>query len=112
MVRLLGIAASMLSLFIWLPQVRHTWQHRNDPAEMSAISSTTQVLLIANNILWILYGSHIPNGFWIYASAIVNIPVGILTIFLINRPKVAAAISHTKAIARTALHVGLVPVTH
>ena len=86
-IHLLGLAASIMSLLIWLPQTKHTWQHRNDPEEMSAISTLTQVLLIANNILWILYGTRIPNGFWVWASAIVNIPVGILTIFLINRAK-------------------------
>jgi len=86
-VHILGLAASLMSLMIWLPQMKHTWQNRNNPHEMSAISTMTQVLLITNNILWILYGTHIPNGFWIWASAIVNIPVGIFTIYLINRAK-------------------------
>ena len=81
-----GLAASIVSLILWLPQVRTTWRHRNNPVEMAGISSATQYILIVNQIMWLVYGLLI-NSFWVWSSLIVNLPAAILTLFLIHRAK-------------------------
>jgi len=92
-----GLAASIVSLLLWLPQVRTTWRHRNNATEMAGISSATQYLLIINQLMWLVYGLLI-NSFWVWSSLIVNLPAAILTLLLIHRAKrqLASSSSVTK----------------
>jgi len=98
-IQVMGVCASIMSLMIWLPQAKRTWQNRNNAKEMSAISIQTQMLLIVNNIMWIVYGTHIAGGFWIWAAAIVNIPVAVMTTYLILRSKGRVS-AHLDAVLR------------
>jgi len=81
-----GMVATLTSLILWLPQVRTTWRHRNNPEEMASISVATQYILMASQFLWLFYGLLI-NSFWVWASIFVNLPSAILTLTLIYRAK-------------------------
>ncbi|MCL1800078.1 MAG: hypothetical protein FWG25_01770 [Promicromonosporaceae bacterium] len=81
-----GMAASIVSLVLWVPQVRKTWSHRNNSEELAGLSVLTQYILILSQILWLVYGVLI-SSFWVWSSLIVNVPAAVLTLYLIHRAK-------------------------
>jgi len=86
LVHVAGMIATLTSLILWLPQMRTTWRHRNNPKEMASISVATQYILILSQFLWLFYGLLI-NSFWVWASIFVNLPSAFLTLVLIYRAK-------------------------
>ena len=105
-----GLAASIVSLILWIPQAQKTWRHRNNPEEMAGISVVTQYILILSQVMWLIYGLLI-NSFWVWSSMIVNVPAAVLTLYLIHRAKrrLAAAGQDVALLKPDPLEPGPVP---
>lgn len=80
----LGMAASLTSFVIWVPQGRRVWRGRHDPAELAGIAVSTQAISLVGNILWTLYAIGI-GSFWLGAPAIVNVPVLGMGVVILHR---------------------------
>ncbi|GAB2022844.1 hypothetical protein RyT2_19180 [Pseudolactococcus yaeyamensis] len=81
MVNSIGMIANLLSVVLWLPQARTTWQNRNNPQAIKGISLGTQFLTAANTICWCMYGV-ITHDFWLPLGTIVILPLALFTIII------------------------------
>lgn len=89
-----GLLASLTSFVLWLPQGVRVWRARREPAALTGIAISTQVISLAGNVLWFVYALLI-DSFWLGAPIVVNLPVLVLTIGLLVRARRAAAIPTT-----------------
>jgi uncharacterized protein with PQ loop repeat len=80
----IGAVMSVISFILWLPQAKLVWKNRNNPPALTGISNTTQVLVLVNAIGWGLYG-FLTNSFWVGAPGLVNGPLAILILVILNR---------------------------
>lgn len=80
-VNVLGAAANLSSLILWIPQARTTWKNRNNLKALQGISIGTQLIVVVNTILWCIYGISIKNV-WLPLGTIIILPLASLTIFL------------------------------
>ena len=80
----LGFGATVLSILMWIPQARSTWQNRNDPMRLAAISETTQWLLMGCYLLWGVFGI-ISGSFWVAAPSVVAFPLALATVIIVRR---------------------------
>ena len=90
---LLGMAASLTSFLLWIPQGRRVWRGRRDPEALTGIALSTQAISLTGNILWSLYAIGI-GSFWLGAPAVVNVPILTMSVIVLRR--------HARARARTA----------
>lgn len=80
MINLLGALANITSLILWIPQAKITWKNRDNKKALSGISYGTQIIVIANTLLWCAYGLSIKN-FWLPLGTIIIFPLALMTIF-------------------------------
>lgn len=85
-VELVGFLASAVSLVLWWPQAVRVWQLRHDGTELGGVSIATQVLLLANALLWAVYAL-LTGSFWVGAPGLVNAPLALGTIALVRRSR-------------------------
>lgn len=81
---LVGFAAATISFIMWLPQAITTWKHRNNPQELRGISKGTHYFVLANAVLWGVYGV-MSGSYWAGAPGLINFPLSALTLILIRR---------------------------
>ncbi|MBO1751214.1 PQ-loop repeat-containing protein [Actinotalea sp. BY-33] len=87
-----GFLASITGFLVWLPQARRVWRDRKDPARLAGVSIPTQVLSLAGNVLWFVHAIGI-GSFWLGAPSVINVPVILLTIYLVRRSQTAAIVN-------------------
>ena len=85
----LGVIASVIAFVLWLPQALKTWDARSDPHALAGVSLSTQVLVLANAVLWAGYGVE-TGALWVAAPGLVNAPLSLLVMGLIVRSRVVA----------------------
>lgn len=83
---LVGFTASTIAFVLFLPQATKTWRLRHDPNALRGIALGTQWLVVANAVLWFLYG-WLTQAFWIAAPGFVNLPLAAATIYLVKRAR-------------------------
>lgn len=83
---LIGLLAAVISFTMFLPQALKTWEMRNKPEALEAVSSGTQFLIICNALLWGLMGV-IVGSFWVAAPGLVNLPLAVFTLYLKRRSR-------------------------
>ena len=87
-----GFLASITGFLVWLPQAKRVWQDRKDPARLAGVSIPTQVLSLAGNVLWLVHAIGI-GSFWLGAPSVNNVPVILLTVYLVRRSQTAAIVN-------------------
>lgn len=92
----LGLLASLTSFVLWVPQGLRVWRARRDPASLSGLAVSTQVISLVGNVLWFAYGMLI-GSFWLGAPVVVNVPILAMTIAVLVRARTAAALPTTDA---------------
>lgn len=90
----LGLLASLTSFILWIPQGVRVWRARRDPAALSGIAVSTQVISLVGNVLWFVYALLI-QSFWLGAPIVVNLPVLLMTIAVLVRARRMAAVPTT-----------------
>ncbi len=110
LINALGFSATVLSILMWIPQARSTWQHRNDPVRLAAISETTQWLLMACYLLWGVFGLA-SQSFWVAAPSVVAFPLALATVVIVRRGRRLPSAIGTVAIIGTAEMIPVAPVT-
>lgn len=85
----LGIVASVIAFVLWLPQAVKAWESRSDPHALAGVSLSTQVLVLANAVLWAGYGVE-TGALWVAAPGLVNAPLSLLVMGLIVRSRLVA----------------------
>ena len=86
MIHVIGVLGATISFVLWLPQARSTWRARRDPRALSAISVWTQLLVALNAVVWFVYAGLL-GEFWVGAPGIVNLPLALLTVYLVLRAR-------------------------
>ena len=87
----IGMMASLTSFLLWLPQGARVVKHRHQPALLSGIAMSTQVIAVAGNLLWGVYAVLL-DSFWLGAPAVVNLPIAVATIVVLRRGAVAPVV--------------------
>ncbi|WP_298454891.1 hypothetical protein [uncultured Cellulomonas sp.] len=87
----IGMMASLTSFLLWLPQGARVWKHRHDPAQLSGIALSTQVIAVAGNLLWGVYAVLL-GSLWLGAPAVVNLPIALATIVVLRRGAITAPV--------------------
>lgn len=82
----IGALAAVISFVLWLPQAVTMWRNRNDPKALAGMSQGTLWLVVCNASLWFLY-AYLTQAFWTGAPGLVNLPLAIFGLLLINRSK-------------------------
>ena len=82
----IGMMASLLSFVLWVPQAVTVWRWRADPDRLAAVSMSTQMLLLANTILWCAYAA-LTNSFWVGASGLINAPLAVMVACILWRSR-------------------------
>lgn len=100
-IEVLGFAASVVSFVLWWPQAVRVWQCRRSVEHLSGVSISSQVLLLTNATLWGAYAI-VTGSLWVGAPGMVNAPLAILTIVVLQRAR-RAHLPRSGAI-RTELH--------
>ena len=99
----IGVVASTLSLFIWLPQFIKIVKNRNDEVFLKGISTGTQSMALTNSVLWLIYGWLVAD-FWIAFPSVFSIPLTLGTLyFLVLRKPAAKALEASAVRITTAL---------
>ncbi|GAA2727969.1 hypothetical protein [Cellulomonas aerilata] len=79
-----GLAGSVVSLVLWWPQALVVWRCRRDPDGLGGVSVSSQVLLLANAVLWGVYALA-TDSLWVGAPGLVNAPLALVTISILRR---------------------------
>lgn len=90
----LGLLASLTSFILWVPQGLRVWRARRDPASLTGLAVSTQVISLVGNVLWAAYGVLI-GSFWVGAPVVVNVPILLMTIVVLRRARRAAELPTT-----------------
>lgn len=81
-----GICGTVLAFLLFLPQARRAWANRHRPERLDGISIAGQTLIVANAVVWGLYAV-LADAFWTGAPGLVNAPLALCTIFLLQRSR-------------------------
>ncbi|GHU37902.1 hypothetical protein FACS1894192_08040 [Bacilli bacterium] len=81
MTNIVGLIANLLSIVLWMPQARTTWQNRKNPQAIKGISLETQIIVAANTICWCIYG-FMTHDFWLPIGTACILPLAICTIYI------------------------------
>lgn len=90
----LGLLASLTSFVLWVPQGVRVWRARREPAALTGLAVSTQVISLVGNVLWFAYGMLI-GSFWLGAPVVVNVPILLMTIVVLVRARHASALPTT-----------------
>ncbi len=86
LVDLVGMAGSLVSVVLWLPQAQRTWSIREDASALAGLSSGTQWLVVLNAIIWLAYAG-MTGAHWVGLPGLVTLPLALGTIWFIHRAK-------------------------
>lgn len=82
----IGFFASTISFILFLPQAASTWQNRESPRSLAALSPWTQWLILLNAASWWAYAI-LTGAFWVGAPGLVNAPLAVMTLYFIHRAR-------------------------
>lgn len=85
-VEIVGFIASVVSFVLWWPQAALVWRCRGGGEQLSAVSMSSQSLLLINAALWGAYAIG-TGSLWVGAPGVINGPLAILTIVLLRRAR-------------------------
>lgn len=71
---------------MFIPAARKVWMNRKDPHALKGVSIGMNILIVVNATLWFLYG-YLTGAFWVAAPGFVNLPLAVITIFLVFRSR-------------------------
>lgn len=86
---LIGFLASCIAFIMFVPSALAIYRNRNDVHALQSASIGMNVLLLANAVLWGVYGV-LTSAFWVAAPGLVNFPLAVFSIYAIARSRQAS----------------------
>lgn len=86
MAQVVGFLASAMAFVLFVPQATRVWTSRHDARSLAGVSTLTQWLLLGNAGLWGVYAV-LTGAFWVGAPGLINAPLAIVTLVLIERSR-------------------------
>lgn len=82
----IGAAATFTSFIAFIPSARAVWLNRSDANALAGASVLSNLILCVNAILWAVYAV-VDGALWAGVPGLFNLPLFILSIFLIVRAR-------------------------
>ena len=86
LINLLGFAATASAVAVFVPQAARTWRLRNNHEALEGVSLASQVALLANAALWIVYAVA-TQAYWSGVPSLFYIPLAVFVIVLPRRAR-------------------------
>lgn len=84
-----GLAGTVLSFTLFVPQALRTWRNRHRGARLDGVSMLGQWIILANAAVWGGYAV-LTGAFWTGAPGLINAPLAACTIVLLLRARTRA----------------------
>lgn len=79
-----GLVATLTSISVFIPQALQTYRQRHDPQALRGVSLASQVVLIANAVMWMMY-AWLTEAYFSGAPSLFYIPLALFIIVLLLR---------------------------